>query len=206
MWDAFNQALSVAGAHRAGRCTFTLLDTEAEAGASMLVELPSGRFLHYRSIWTEESTTRWGAPCTDYWYADGFEYSTEQRKGKRGPKSRLCPDNRWRDRVNQTAVIENVVQATARDIFVHQMLEMATGERLRPAFHVHDEAVCACRPCTCDLSEWQEPSKHASGCAWASAARELIATMSRVPETLPHLADVPVAAELSKGVWRTYAG
>ena len=206
LWDAFQLALHTSDPQQAGRCTFVRADTGAEGGPTVLVELPSGRFLFYRAIQETPALTPWGAPCTDYWYADGYEYSTEVRHGKHGPKSKLFHDNRWRDRVNQTAVVENIVQATARDIFAHQMLVTARGGRLRSAFHVHDELVGACGQCTCEFVEWKKPDDHLPGCAWAGAARELIEKMSTVPLSLPSLADVPVAAELSKGVWRTYAG
>lgn len=205
-WTAFGRALSTGEPQHAARCVFLAVEGGADHGPTMLVELPSGRFLYFRDIWTKDGATRSGRPVAEYWYADGREYDATTRHGKKGPKSRLFPDDRYRDPVYETVVIENIVQGCARDIFVHQMLDLDRSREVRPAFHVHDEHVCTCRPCTCDFSGWKPPAEHEQGCQWAGAAARLVELMSKVPGTLPALADVPVSAELSKDVGRSYGG
>ena len=206
LWSAFEDALHTGRPVRAGRCTFLSTETDDDRGATVTIELPSGRFLFYRDIQCAEGLDRYGNLRTRYWYADGYEFEVGEHRGKKGLRSRLCTDGRYRDPVNAIAIAENIVQASARDILVHQMLSLSEDSLLRPVFHVHDELVCACSPCTCGLSDWAPPVRHGTGCPWAAAATRLVTVMSQVPPSLPELGDVPLAAELSKNVWETYAG
>jgi len=202
-WRAFVRAADFGVATRIGRCLFAR-STDASRGLTVAVHLPTGRRLFYRSIETTEVVKSWG-PGKDYWYAPDYEYEVnpDRHRGTHGAKVRKCADGRVRDLVNSVAIVENIVQAVARDILMHQMLEVQRSENLRPLFHVHDELVCECPPCTCGSTE---KAMHAASCPWVQAGSELVMAMSRIPASLSAIADIPVEAELSAQVRGSYGG
>jgi hypothetical protein len=107
-------------------------------------------------------------------------------------------------------LIENIVQAVARDLLVTQICEIEGSGGPRMVFSVHDEVVFRCSRCTCPRAD--EPvargldveAQHEATCPWV-AARRLVATgMSSVPAALPSLAGLPVACELSDAIRSRY--
>lgn len=199
-WSAFRRAADYGESLLLGRCVFSRT-TGTEGGPTVEIALPTGRRLFYRAIQTLDAVRPWG-PGLDYVFDPDFEYEATSRRHGGAAKVIKMADGRLREFVTPQKVVENAVQAIARDIMVHQMLDLARGS-LRPVFHVHDELVCECAACDCAAHDHAAPGRT---CSWFTAGRELVAGMSRVPATLPELTDIPVEAELNPAVWRTYAG
>lgn len=80
----------------------------------LTIELPSGRKLYYYKIQYSKRHNEWSH----------LDFRTNARK-----------------RIYGGLLVENIVQAVARDIMAHCMLELKYAG-LSPLLHVHDEAVC----------------------------------------------------------------
>lgn len=164
-------------------------DTDGESGPTVTIGLPTGRTLYYRSVRVEDGWKLWFAP-----HFGG--------KGKPAParnrnKRRRFEDGVVRDRLIPQVIVENVVQAVARDVMAHQALELE-GLGLPVAWHAHDEVVTVCPRCSC-APPCRPP------CSWRVAAEMMKDVMSRVPDTLPRLAGLPVGCEVSSSIGETYA-
>lgn len=90
--------------------------------ANMLkIHLPSGRFLSY---WNPKiEINRFGEPCLTY---SGVDQTTKKW---------------WRVETYGGKIVENIVQATARDILAYSMLQL-NSQGFNVVMHVHDEAIC----------------------------------------------------------------
>lgn len=169
---------------------------------TVVIALPTGRWLHYRSVLDEVEAGPFG-PRPNFWYAPEARAISTASGGKLPKRrhiaqSKLFPDGQVRARLIPSTLIENVVQAIARDVMVHQALALeAAGIDI--AFHTHDEIVGVCAACNCGSS-----SDHRQGCSWLEAGRTIHAIMSAVPATLPALTDLPLACELNPRVGKTY--
>lgn len=114
--------------------------------------LPSGRCLAYGSPRIGDTKTPWGS--------DSKFISVVGMKTIKGNQQKWM-----RYALNKSIIIENVVQATARDLLVHGLLNLdAAGYPL--ILHVHDEAVADVpkdfgslaefEALLCDLPDWAE--------------------------------------------------
>lgn len=169
------------------------------AGPTVVVHLPTGRSLYYRSVVGADEPSPWGTKRA-YWYAPSAVCLPTLRARGRGQGQRRFPDGQIRARVTPQVLIENVVQATARDLMAHQAMELER-HGLRVAFHAHDEIVAECDACRCPGTQ-----KHSADCPWLAAGQVMELIMSSVPATLPGLSGLPVACELKSQVRLTYAG
>lgn len=85
------------------------------------IHLPSGRHLSY---WNPKlEINRFGEPCLTY---SGVDQTTKKW---------------WRVETYGGKIVENIVQATARDILAYSMLRL-DEEGFDITMHVHDEAIC----------------------------------------------------------------
>jgi len=185
-----------------GRCVFSR-STCPDGLPTVEIRLPTGRHLYYRSIITLDAMRPWG-PGKDYLFDPEFEYEVKPKRRRGTAKVIKTRDGRLREFLTPQKIVENVVQAVARDVMVHQMLALVSSDRLRPVFHVHDELVCECEACDC--AEPDATPHDPATCPWARAGQELVEVMSTMPATLPALADIPVEAELNPAVRVSYAG
>jgi DNA polymerase len=195
--DAVDQHL----ASFAGTFTFHLSREPTAAGPTVVVGLPTGRSLFYRSVLAEEELGPYG-PQRAYWYAQSATCHPDIRSRGRGQGQRRFPDGQIRARVTPQVLVENVVQAVARDLMVHQAMQLE-DEGLRVALHAHDEVVAECAACVCTGAAARQ---HDEDCRWTAAGKVMKRIMSAVPPTLPRLSGLPVACELKEEVRTTYAG
>jgi DNA polymerase len=195
LFNAFQDAAADTATKLAG-CQFYCADVEGPSAPTVAIELPTGRTLFYRSVRFETEVTAYGIrPAT--WFAPSFGGRGKSSSSRQHYKRRRFADGVVRDRLTPQVVIENVAQAIARDIMVHQVLELER-RGLQVAWHTHDEIVIACPACTCG-------DACASSCTWTVAGQELASIMSSVPSTLPQLSELPLSCELNPNVRETYA-
>lgn len=90
-------------------------------GDDLLAELPSGRALRYRNAALELWDSRWSSEPKKTLAFDSVRAGREATYGGR--------------------LVENVVQAIARDVIAYHLVELERAG-LRPVMHVHDEIVC----------------------------------------------------------------
>lgn len=120
----------------------------SSSGGEYSIKLPSGRSLRYFDIRPE---------------TDGFSCRVEKR-------------SRSRYKFYGSKFVENVVQATARDVFAHSLLRMYK-ENINIIAHIHDEVIVLC-----DTNEaedvakrvtqiFSEPPEWLEGCPLASDYR-----------------------------------
>jgi DNA polymerase bacteriophage-type len=171
-------------------------ESEGDSAPTVAIALPTGRTLYYRSARIEQEWTDFGL-LPAVWFAPNFG-----GKGKPAPerirfKRRRFEDGVVRDRLTPQVIVENVVQAIARDVMAHQALELE-GLGLSVAWHAHDEVVSMCPRCSC-------ATPCSPSCSWRVAGEMLKEVMSRVPATLPRLAGLPVACEVSLSIREAYA-
>ena len=121
------------------------------------------------------------------------------RGSGRAGRQRKFPDGRVRLLLSAPMLVENIVQAVARDVLVHQMLEL-DRQGIRSVFHVHDELVVAAGACACPGDQ------HQPDCKWEAGLAQLLGVMSRIPDSLPGVRDIPVSAEANRSVRLSYAG
>lgn len=184
-----------------GLCSMYLSRDPAAAGPTVVVGLPTGRSLFYRSVLAEDEIGQYG-PRRVYWYAPSAICDPSVRARGRGQSQRRFPDGQIRARITPQVLIENVVQAIARDLMAHQAMQLER-EGLRVAFHAHDEVVVECVACLCSGAGER---RHDDGCPWIVAGKLMKTIMSAVPPTLTGLSGLPVACELKEEVRTTYAG
>jgi DNA polymerase len=178
-----------------GPVRFRTLD-EGPSAPTVIVELPTGRCLYYRSVQAVTEWTEWGMR-TGLWFAPAFGSKGKAAAAARRHTRRRFSDGVVRHRLTPQVIVENVVQAIARDLMVHQMLEL---ERLglRVAWHAHDEIVVLVNGCACTEA-------CGSICPWTKAAGLVKDVMSRVPATLPRLDGLPLNCEINRRVRTTYS-
>jgi hypothetical protein len=169
------------------------LSPQQEAGGrrSVRVDLPTGRPIYYRAIELEGG---------EHWYARWLWLGDGQDPRPRGETERRFADGQWRSPVRASVLVENVTQAIARDLLVHMTLEL---ERLglQTAFSRHDEAIVRASACSCTSFD----RSHNAACPWLIATRIVEDVMSKVPPSLPHLSEVPLAAQVNHAVRTSYA-
>jgi len=209
-WNTFRSTFQSSGYGTGdGHCSFfPLVD---RSGRGVRVVLPTGRPLFYRSVRVVPEIMPWGDIGDGYYYAG--HYSIDAKAGTGGPgsgKRRKFEDGRVRNSVYSQVLVENIVQAVARDIMVAQMHILQETHSLEIAFSVHDEIVVSCPECTCprrkepqELGETIE-TLHEPGCPWIAARAVVEAEMSRVPPALPTLTDLPMGCEVSDKVRDRY--
>lgn len=189
LFDAFRRA---AGGSRSEVCRCMLRpDDEGDFSPSVVVDLPTGRSLYYRSVRIQQEPSEYGAR-TAVWVATGGGPGT---RGKR--HQRRFADGVVRVRLTPQVIVENVVQGIARDILVHQVIEVEKFG-LSVAWHHHDEIIVSSAACACSGS-------CSSDCPRLVARSTLQRVMGRVPQTLPLLAGLPVACEINESVGTTYS-
>jgi DNA polymerase len=177
-------------------CHVYCAEAEQSSAPTVAIELPTGRTLFYRSVRVEMEATFYG-PTPAFWFAPSFGGKSKSSPSSHRHKRRRFSDGVVRARVTPQVVIENVAQAVARDVMIHQVLELER-RGLPVEWHTHDEIVVTCGPCTCT-------GTCDSTCTWIIAGRELDDVMGNVPSTLPGLAGLPVRGELNAAVRETYA-
>ena len=194
-----------------GYCWFNRF-FESNGDLSISIRLPTGRKLYYRSIKkTWEDKGQWGYGWS-HWYADALQLdpSGKNAGGKGTGKKRKFPDGQIRTEITPQMIIENIVQAVARDIVVAQAREIER-RGLPVRFTVHDELIAASARCGCPRRGDPVPEgkkvevNHDEGCPWLAARGVVKEEMSRVPPCFPALVALPVACELSDAVLDAYA-
>jgi hypothetical protein len=176
-------------------CTFRGL-SDVPGAPTVVIELPTGRSLYYCSVKVTQESTAWGMRRA-LWFAPGFGGKGKSPAGSHRHKRRVFDDGVLRNQLTPQVIVENIVQAVARDVMVHQALELE-HRGLRVAWHAHDEIVVATDGCGCS-------GPCGPDCPWARAGKELVDVMSHVPDTLPRLADLPLSCALHERVRATYA-
>lgn len=209
LWARFIAACDNGTPGTAGRCGFRRY--LGDPGVTVEVLLPTGRSLYYRSVQqrVEHNPFRNRLEYV-YRYVDFYSFDAKAKsRGSSGKKAVKCTDGRIRSVINQPTLVENVVQAIARDLLVAQMLEIEhLGLPMR--FSVHDEGVYASEACVCSGRDSPRPkgaaiaSSHIADCRWITARGTVQEVMSQVPASLPGLAGLPVACELSDSVRDAY--
>ncbi|WP_434043976.1 MULTISPECIES: DNA polymerase [Sorangium] len=197
----FAHAVDQHVASHAGPCPIYLSREPPAAGPTVVVGLPTGRSLFYRSVLAEDELWPRG-PQRAFWYAPSATCHPSVRSRARGQGVRRFLDGQIRARVTPQVLIENIVQAIARDLMVHQAMQLEQAG-LRVAFHAHDEVVVECSACLCVGAAAR---RHEDSCPWIAAGKVMKTIMSAVPPTLPGLSGLPVACELKEEVRTTYAG
>ncbi len=139
----------------------------------LAVKLPTGRHLFYRRIGK----------------AARHAVSFGQDAGSGARTYEILPHT----------LVENIVQAIARDILVGQMLELAQ-QGVDVAFTVHDEIVAVAPRCDCG----RPGRRHTDTCAWGAVRDKVTACMSTVPVCFPALADLPLGCEVGKDIHDSY--
>jgi DNA polymerase len=196
LMSAFSRAVSESAVSTIGKCTFEPSSAPEALSPSVVVRLPTGRALYYRSVIIEREPTAIGSRPV-FWYAPHANLTRTPARA-RAKGERLFADGQRRVRLTPQVLVENVVQAIARDVMVHQVLEIARLG-LRPAFHAHDEEVFECDACDC-----VDAAAHRADCPWTTAGALVERVMSDVPSTLPALAGLPLKAELKRSVKERY--
>lgn len=198
LMSAFSRAVTERASSVVGRCAIEPCSDPLSLSPSVIVRLPSGRALYYRSVVVESEPTPWGSKPV-FWYAPHANL-TDAPARARGKGELLFADGQRRVRLTPQVLVENIVQAIARDVMVHQVLEIARLG-LRPAFHAHDEEVFECDACSCP-----DGQVHEDECMWVAARSLVERVMSSVPSTLlPGLDGLPLKAEAKHGVKERYA-
>jgi hypothetical protein len=209
-WKAFEAAFRSGFISRVGRCVFQRSVGLDQAGVSVTVTLPTGRPLFYRSIKREMALNPFGRFSPVYRYADSFLFDPDGSNRAAGPKKVRGDDGQLRSTLQPQTLIENIVQAVARDLLVAQMLEIDREPGLRVRFSVHDELVTSSQCCRCHRRDEPRPkgvkveALHDADCPWVKGREAVKRIMSSVPSCFPGLAGLPVAAELSDAIRDNY--
>lgn len=121
-------------------------------GRFLQCRLPSGRLLSYCDPVVVQKTTPWGTP------QDCLTFMSVHPKTKQW----------WRGDTYGGTLVENIVQATARDLMAEAMLRVEATGKYRVLMTVHDEVVAECDEGTGDLKEFEqlvaEVPRWAEGC------------------------------------------
>lgn len=159
-------------------------------GNVLEVELPSDRVLYYRGL---AIGTLPNGDRTLWWCR-----SSTSAPGELGPAEAVpwdreefrFADGVVRERLRAHALVNNVVQAVARDVVVHLENELET-RGIEISFTVHDSIVATCGATSED---------------WAAAQLVLEDVMRAVPRTLPErLWAMPIYGEAEPAISATYA-
>lgn len=204
LFMAFKLAADQGTPSNVGLCQVRRVSDVPATGCTVAIRLPTGRTLYYRQIKKkQEKVTHQGRSWLgwSYSYARRLEIAGQSNKQQR---SVVIPQT----------LIENVVQAIARDLLLAQQREIEKHAELWVRFSVHDELVVSCPRCTCPHRDEDRPemdgkkapveSLHESDCPWLAARRIVSTEMSRVPTCFPALQQLPVACELSDGIRERY--
>lgn len=167
---------------------------------TVVVELPTERALYYHAIRRTEHGARDGRRYASLWAAQPLSAATapvvQTEPASEEAEYRTFSDGITRRRLSAPVLVENVVQAVARDLLVAMCAE-AEREGLRVVLHVHDEIIAAVPACACTTSH--------DGCSWRRGQAVLAGVMSTVPSSLPRLEGLPVACEINHRVRSSYA-
>jgi hypothetical protein len=172
-------------------------------GRTIVIELPTGRCLHYHAVRLTTEGSRDGSRRRALWAAQPLPLCAAPATDG-GVDVPVASDAQWRRfsdgvsrrRLSAPVLVENVVQAVARDVLV-AMAAAAEMRGLRVVLHVHDEIVAAVPACGC--------SGVHDGCSWRQGQEALRAVMSTAPAALPRLAGLPLACEVNERVCTSYA-
>ncbi len=179
-------------------CTIKLLTDVETTGTSVEIVLPTGRSLFYRSI-VKWKGYRGDRKVTEYRCADALDLTR-----KPSPKA----PTQARSAIRETTLVNNVVQAIARDIlFTHwHELEHRFPE-LRVRFSIHDELVISMKKCTCPGKDRPIEAgrtfrdNHIATCPWMNGRSKIEEVMSRVnAQALPNLKALPLRCEASSTI------
>jgi hypothetical protein len=149
------------------------------------VQLPSGRSLHYRGlrIGIDPNGTE------TLWYSGDTSARVTAKQAIPWVRNReYCfDDGIVRRRLAPHTLVQNIVQATARDILVHQQARFMAleGVDVRVLFSVHDALFVECAD---------------NELAWEDAQDLLEEVMGEVPASLPRLASLPLSSSMEEGV------
>lgn len=163
--------------------------TDGDRATLLRVSLPTGRQLLYRDIILRSKTVL---------YAPSEWFSTD-RRGCRDVE-RFFPEGQRQVRLTRRALVADIIQAISRDVLGHMCMELESLG-LRVAFTRDDEAIFECGACGCPNPD----TAHTSDCAWVQAISIVQTVMSRVPSSLPRLADLPIACHVNGAVRLRYA-
>ncbi|MCP4604393.1 MAG: hypothetical protein GY847_28370 [Proteobacteria bacterium] len=209
-WACFVHAASNREESTWGYCQFKPLNDQS--GHGVVVVLPTKRNLYYRSIAVDEKEWPNGGTSPQFWYAEGYSYDPKINAGPgRSPKrTKKFEDGRYRTSIYGQVLVENIVQAVARDILVGQMFILEEVEDARVALHVHDEIVAVSDQCLCfdggvsGSTEEPELKRHRPDCPWIQSAEIVEKVMSAIPSFFEKLKGLPVACEVSGSIRERY--
>lgn len=171
-------------------------------GRTILVELPTGRCLHYHAVRLTTEGSRDGRRRRALWAAQPLPLCAthatvvDSEAAASDVQWRRFADGVNRRRLSAPVLVENIVQAVARDVLV-AMAAAVEGCGMRVVLHVHDEIVAAVPACSC--------SGIHDGCSWRKGQDALRAVMSMTPSSLPRLAGLPLACDINDRVRASYA-
>jgi DNA polymerase len=110
-------------------------------GAYLYIVLPSGRPLCYAAPKVVMEPPPWGGedrPSLHYWGVDGYS-------------------KQWGEfRTYGGHLVENIVQAVARDLIADALLRLDGNTPYIPLFSVHDEAICEVKQGEGSIKEFEE--------------------------------------------------
>ena len=161
----------------------------AEGRNGVAVELPSGRALFYRAVEWRVGQTPWGEIRDEPYFVRRLQLPGEGEATK------------GHERLGAHQLVENIVQAVARDVLMYQLLELE-DEGVHVILTVHDELIALAPDCTCGSND--PAAEHGELCSWANVRNAVEQHMSRVPASLPRLRDLPLACEIAPTVFHTY--
>ncbi|MBI3072810.1 MAG: hypothetical protein HYY84_11905 [Deltaproteobacteria bacterium] len=211
LWNAFVEAAQNGKTSVVAGCRIGPTSDVEGVGLSIGVLLPTGRSLFYRRV-KRGQEIRFGRVADTLRFSDRVEFDKEddgqprvrkpsRQKNQKGSGRHLTPN----------VIVENVVQAVARDILAGQMREIDAQPNLRVVFSVHDEVVVACSVCRCFVADCGESvsrenntGAHREDCSWIDAAKRVKEMMSRRPSCLDALRDAPIACEVDQVVRQSY--
>jgi DNA polymerase len=172
-------------------------------GRTLVIDLPTGRRLHYHAVRVTTEGTRDGRRRQVLWAAHPLHLAPAAPSVD-GRDTVSSADDQWRRfsdgivrrRLTAPILVENVVQAIARDVLV-AMAAAAEERGLRVVLHVHDEIIAAVPACGCTGAH--------HGCSWRRGQDILRAVMSTPPPSLLALAGLPLACDINERVCTSYA-
>jgi DNA polymerase len=130
-WEIHNA--SIAAVHNAGKvflCGALKNIKLVKLGSYLYIVLPSGRPLCYAAPRVVQEPPPWGGEPRDTLHYEGFETSPTGAKKQWGVL-----------RTYGGHLVENIVQAVARDLIADAMLRIEATGRFAPILSVHDEAI-----------------------------------------------------------------
>jgi len=195
LFRTFIEAVETGTPGNVGRCRFRRVHDLKGTGAAVEVRLPTGRSLFYRSIIKVREKAIFDGREEWVW---GYRYAPRLDLPAVGGAER---PKQVRQKIAAPGLVENIVQACARDLLVAQAREVERHAGLRVRFSVHDELVVGTRRCRCPGRDRPLPkgtppeALHEPSCPWMAAREVVRQEMSQV-SCFPKLADLPVGCEL----------